>query len=653
MIALSGFAYDKNDSETVRLEKVAIFLITGSCIIAGCVWTLMYFFTFGWGLTARLPILFVVLVSFSLLTSHLRTDIRYAIYTQTICIIYIPSFVQWSIGGIFDSGLVLTWALCGPIVALIFLPIKQATVWFGLYGVNVLITVIFDDYFSNGGLRVSETTQTLFVLLNILFSSAVIFAFAGYFVSKAVTAERTLTGAVNAMGEGFAYFDKDDRLTIFNQKFISLAKLDTQVGVGTDFEDMLVRLTEIGFGDNFNVPTKEFIDRGMQLHRNPKGQYSTSFPDGTWVIVTDTKTSDGGSVIALTDISKLKRAENELAGKEAQLRTVLDNMPGGVKYIDEHKKYVFFNSQYSELYDFPEGLLKVGISNQVENEFQAARGDFESDAPDDFKGLDDLPNDFESHNWERTTVRGNTLKVNTARTPAGGIINIVTDITDRKRAEQELSEAKNALEVAHQKANDLLLNAIPETIAERLKNNPGQLIADRHADVTVLFADVAGFTALSAEQDPAETINMLNSLFSDFDDVCVAAGIEKIRTIGDGYMVVGGAPQSLENHPEKMIEAAKEFLKIADRHHIDIRIGINSGEVAAGIVGTRRFHYDVWGDAVNVAARMETTGKVGKIHLSSNFAQRLDDNFPLVKRDPIEVKGKGKMQTWFLEADAI
>lgn len=649
MIALSQFAYDENDSETVRLEKLAILLISGSCIAAGCVWAAMYFFLFGWGLVTALPILFVLIVSFSLFGSHIRKNIRFAIYTQIVCIIYIPSFVQWGIGGLYDSGLVITWALCGPIVALVFLPIRQATIWFLLYGANILITVLFNDYFSSQGLHVDETTQRTFILLNVLISSTVIFGFAGYFVSKAVTAERTLTGAVNAMGEGFAYFDNKDRLTIFNQKFASLAKLEAKIGIGTDFEDMLVRLTEVGFGDNFDVPTEEFIDRGMRLHRNPKGQYSTSFADGTWVVVTDTKTGDGGSVIALTDVTNLKRAENELAEKEAQLRTVLDNMPGGVRYIDRHKNYVFFKSQYSELYDFPDDLLKVGGSYRVENDYQALRGDFGTDDPDAFEGIGDLPAEFEPQSWERTTVLGKTLKVNTAPTPTGGIVNIVTDITERKRAEDELNKAKEELEIAHRQANDLLLNAIPETIAERLKNNPDQLIADRHADVSILFADIAGFTALSANQDPAETVNTLNNLFSEFDDVCDDAGVEKIRTIGDGYMVVGGAPQPLENHPVKMIEVAKELVSIAHRHHIDIRIGINSGEVVAGIVGIRRFHYDVWGDAVNIAARMETTGKVGKIHISSDFAERLEDRFPLEKLDPINIKGRGTMQTWFVE----
>jgi len=214
---------------------------------------------------------------------------------------------------------------------------------------------------------------------------------------------------------------------------------------------------------------------------------------------------------------------------------------------------------------------------------------------------------------------------------------------------RNVNRGEDALAEAHRQANDLLLNAIPESIAERLKDDPDRLIADRHEDVSIMFVDVAGFTAMSAQQDPAETVKMLNALFRDFDEVCDAAGLEKIRTIGDGYMVVGGAPQPLENHSVLMTETAFSILEIAGRRGIDVRVGINAGEVVAGIVGTKRFHYDVWGDAVNLAARMETTGETGKIHISDDFSRRLSGSYSLEKREPVDIKGKGKMQTWFVE----
>jgi len=652
MNTLSKFAYDPDDSDEVRLEKTAILLVSGSCVVAGGFWALMYFSVFGPVLTTALPVLFVVIVSSSLLISHISRNIRYAIYAQIVCIIYITFFVQWSIGGIFDSGFVLAWALCGPIVALIYLPIRQASIWFGFYGVNIVITFIFDSYFSANGQGVDEATQRVFAFSNILISSLVIFGFAGYFVKKAVAAERTLTGAVDVMAEGFAYFDNEDRLKIFNEKFALFTKVGSELKTGVRYEDMLRERVKFGFADSSEVELEDYIEDRMRMHREPLHQYISNFSDGSWLMVNQSRTGDGGSVTALTDITELKRVENELAEKEAQLRTVLDNMPGGVKFIDAHKNYIFFNSQYSKLYDFPDDLLKVGESNRIENDYQAMRGDFGTDNPDAFEGIADLPAETEPQSWERTTVHGKTLQINTAPTGTGGIVNIVTDITERKYAEEALKTTRDALEIAHRQANDLLLNAIPETIAERLKDNPDQLIADRHEDVSIMFVDVAGFTAMSATQRPEETVSMLNDLFSDFDDVVEAARVEKIRTIGDGYMVVGGAPLPLEDHVEKMIGVAQSILEIAKHQSIDVRIGINAGEVVAGIVGTKRFHYDVWGDAVNIAARLETTGEVGKIHVGESFAERLPDQYSLTRREPIDIKGRGMMQTWFVETAA-
>jgi PAS domain S-box-containing protein len=649
MNILSGFAYDPNDSDEVRLEKASILLVSGSCVIAGCGWALMYFMVFGLGLTATLPLLFVAIVSSSLLVSHISKNIRYAIYFQIACIIYITSFVQWSIGGVFDSGFVMVWALCGPIVALIFLPIRQAVTWFGLYAVNILITVIFDSYFSTNGLAVDDATQRIFVLLNILISSLVIFGFAGYFVKKAIAAERTLTGAVDVMAEGFAYFDSEDRLKIYNERFALFTKVGSKLKTGVRYEDMLRERVKFGFADGADIELEKFIDDRMRMHREPHNQSVSNFPDGTWLMVNQSRTEDGGSVTALTDISELKRVENELAEKKTQLEGIVENITEGLVCYDADQRLILCNSKYREFYGYSveevvpgtlfEDLVRLDVQRGTVND----DGSYEQDWISYRKGTEKQETrDIELKDGRWLQVR--------ERSTASGTVSVQTDITERKRYEQELNSAKKELEIAHEQANELLVNAIPETIAERLKGNPGQLIADRHDDVSIMFADVAGFTVLSANQDPAETVNMLNTLFSEFDDVCNSAGIEKIRTIGDGYMVVGGAPQPLENHPVKMIEAAKEILNIAHRHNIDIRIGINSGEVVAGIVGTRRFHYDVWGDAVNIAARMETTGEVGKIHISSGFAERLGNKFPLKKRDPINIKGKGTMQTWFVES---
>jgi len=211
---------------------------------------------------------------------------------------------------------------------------------------------------------------------------------------------------------------------------------------------------------------------------------------------------------------------------------------------------------------------------------------------------------------------------------------------------------EEALETAHRRANDLLLNVLPEAIAERLKVAPEKTIADRYDSVSVMFVDIAGFTETAEAQRPEETVAMLNRLFSEFDLVCERLGVEKIRTIGDGYMAVAGAPVAMADHPARIVEAGLAFLDIARRQGVDIRIGANCGELVAGIVGVRRFQYDIWGDTVNVAARMEAAGEVGRIHVSEAMARALGDRFDCVPRGVLEIKGKGEMKTWFVTGKA-
>ena len=150
----------------------------------------MYYFVFGLGLTTLLPFLFSVFVSSSLLITHLTRNISYAVYTQIACIIYITTFIQWSIGGVFDSGFVMAWATCGPIGALIFFPFRKSVIWFLLYLVNVVITVVFDDFFASHGQVVEDGIRQFFFVMNLGFSSTVVFAFAGYFVAKATSERR-------------------------------------------------------------------------------------------------------------------------------------------------------------------------------------------------------------------------------------------------------------------------------------------------------------------------------------------------------------------------------------------------------------------------------------------------------------------------------
>jgi guanylate cyclase len=201
-------------------------------------------------------------------------------------------------------------------------------------------------------------------------------------------------------------------------------------------------------------------------------------------------------------------------------------------------------------------------------------------------------------------------------------------------------------------SDDLLHNILPEEIAAQLKDDSG-MIAEQFEEVTVLFADVVNFTPMSAAMSPTELVGLLNTVFTDIDEFVEEMGLEKIKTIGDEYMVAAGVPAPMSDHAHVMAELA---LRIRDHvasrdfggHRISFRIGINSGPVVAGIIGKRKFAYDLWGDVVNTASRMESHGSSGGIQISAETYQRVKDRFICERRGMIEVKGKGRLETWFL-----
>ena len=214
---------------------------------------------------------------------------------------------------------------------------------------------------------------------------------------------------------------------------------------------------------------------------------------------------------------------------------------------------------------------------------------------------------------------------------------------------------QNQIKVEQEKSDKLLLNILPKSIAERLKNGES-LIADDFEDSTVLFADLAGFTKLSSTISATDVVMQLNSIFSLFDGLLIKYSLEKIKTIGDCYMLVGGLPKPDNNHADSVARMALEMLEIIEQintktdQSLKVRIGISSGPVAAGVIGKEKFIYDLWGDTVNVASRMETFGSNSKIHVSSNTYSQLKDYYNFTKRDEINIPGKGTMQTYFLNS---
>ncbi|MFN8361463.1 MAG: adenylate/guanylate cyclase domain-containing protein [Candidatus Kapaibacterium sp.] len=231
--------------------------------------------------------------------------------------------------------------------------------------------------------------------------------------------------------------------------------------------------------------------------------------------------------------------------------------------------------------------------------------------------------------------------------------------------ERRIAERERHLAIERTRAqatHEILANILPASITERLLGGEKK-IADTHHDVSVLFIDIVGFTELSTALPPHELIDVLDIIFSRFDAICKKHGLEKIKTIGDAYMAVCGAPLRRENHAERAALAALEMLEdfslersFSAAVDLDFRIGLHTGSVVAGIIGENKYSYDLWGDAVNTASRMESHGEAGKIHVSEEFTRALvetgrDPSLPIqcIPRGEMEIKGKGLMKTYFLE----
>jgi class 3 adenylate cyclase len=216
---------------------------------------------------------------------------------------------------------------------------------------------------------------------------------------------------------------------------------------------------------------------------------------------------------------------------------------------------------------------------------------------------------------------------------------------------------RRELDLEREKSERLLLNVLPAPIAARLKQTEG-VIADGFPEVTVLFADIVDFTSRSERIAPEQVVEVLNDLFSAFDRLARQRGLEKIKTIGDAYMVVGGLPEPRPDHAEAVAEMALAMLEeVAGRSDpsgrpLAVRIGIDTGPVVAGVIGTSRFSYDLWGDTVNTASRMESHGVPGCIQVTGRTYRRLRDRYQFQRRGPIPVKGKGDVVTYFLVGPA-
>ena len=207
------------------------------------------------------------------------------------------------------------------------------------------------------------------------------------------------------------------------------------------------------------------------------------------------------------------------------------------------------------------------------------------------------------------------------------------------------------MEAAHAENERLLLNILPAPIAQRLRDGE-TVIADRHEDLSLLFADIVGFTRMSQDLPPERVIDLLDDLFRHLDDLVDTYELEKIKTIGDAYMVVGGLPPKADDHLARVAAMTLDLTTVletrSDTHPIRMRIGLHAGPAVAGVIGAKKFIYDVWGDTVNTASRLEAYGVPECIQVTDVVQQRLADRFEFEPRGTVELKGMGPTNTWFL-----
>ncbi|MEG4962218.1 MULTISPECIES: adenylate/guanylate cyclase domain-containing protein [unclassified Microcoleus] len=396
---------------------------------------------------------------------------------------------------------------------------------------------------------------------------------------------------------------------------------------------------ELGFKVGFGVP---ILIGDEVLAVLVFFKISSSRKDARFIDVFNAVGTQLGSLI------QRKQAEELLRIAQEKYHSIVENAMEGIFQSTPSGRYLSANPALAKLYGYesPEELMSE-IKNIAKQLYVDPERRLEFVAAMD---ADNAVSGFESmvcrKDGRRIWVSENVRAV---RDSKGDLIyyeGTVSDITERKLAEE-------ALKVQQEQSEKLLLNILPKPIAERLKAEQST-IADSFADVSVLFADIVGFTELSARMSPTELVKRLNVIFSHFDQLAEKYGVEKIKTIGDAYMVVGGLPTPRHDHAEAIAQMAlgmqAKIAKLSAQtgEKLAIRVGINSGPVVAGVIGVSKFTYDLWGDTVNVAARMEATGFAGSIQVTDVTYELLKDKYLFERRGVIPVKGKGDMMTYWL-----
>ncbi len=467
--------------------------------------------------------------------------------------------------------------------------------------------------------------------------------------------EERYRSVIAAMAEGIILHEANGKLSAWNKAAERILGMSTEQMMGwTQVDPRWGTIHEDG------SPFPEELHPAMVTLHTGKPQSNVVMgvhkPDETltWISINAQPLFQPGEtkpyavVTSFSDITERKQVEEALRHAEERYRSIFENIGEGLYQTTPDGRFLSANPALAHIYgyDSPEELIeKITDINRQLYVDENRRAIFSVRLQ-----IHGAVTNFVSQVYRKDgSIIWISENAHVVRDAKGEILyyeGSLIDITVRKVWEE-------ALRYQRELSEQLLLNIFPEPIAERLKLQEST-IAESFAEVTVLFADLIDFTELSAQIPPTKLVELLNKIFSEFDRLSEKHGLEKIKTIGDAYMVVGGLPRPRADHAEAIAEMALDMQRaIARFKGIDgkpfrLRIGINTGPVVAGVIGTKKFTYDLWGDTVNVASRMESQGVAGRIQVTAATYERLKGKYLFEKRGVTRIKGKGEMITYWL-----
>ena len=457
---------------------------------------------------------------------------------------------------------------------------------------------------------------------------------------------KLLLEAIEHLEEGLAVFDAEDRLVLCNKKYLS--DFTEEFRLGMHLEDVVRAAVEKSYFATDGLSDEELVRQRLNAFETDKADHEMRLANGDWISIRHYKTPDGGTVLLRFDVSELKQAVERIRESEERLRSFAASANDAIISIDRNATVIAWNRGAERIFGYsevemvgqnldlliPDDLYSLHVAG-VKRASVDGKHKYD-DKPVEIRGLrkggEEFPLEMSLSHW---SIDG-----------AYFFSGIIRDITEKKEADELLQLAKAETE-------NLLLRVLPAEVVERM--HKGEVnIADRFDEATVLFSDLVGFTKISALLSPQKLVENLNALFSRFDALAAANGVEKVKTIGDAYMAVGGVPKYFEGHAEAMADMALSMLVAVEEINtgidpkFQIRIGLQTGPVVAGIIGEHRFLYDIWGDTVNMAARFESYSEPGRIHISTEMADILEPKFELESRGNMDIRGKGKVHSYFL-----